>query len=203
MHVHAKSLQSRSALHMTQWAVAHHSPLSTGFSRQESRCHALLQGIFPTQGLKPAALTSPSLAGEFFTTSATWEASPQGRRTLKKRKSSWEGHQLLLEGVWSLSCFSRVRLFAILWTVAHQGPLSMELSKQEYWSGLHVLLQGIFLTQGLNPHLLCLLHWPAGSLPLVPLGKPEGVWKGGDIFLNRFCCSLFCFSRHSFIHSAN
>ena len=30
----------------------------------------------------------------------------------------------------------------------------------------HVLLQGIFLTQGSNPHLLPLLHWQADSLPL-------------------------------------
>ena len=29
-------------------------------------------------------------------------------------------------------------------------------------------LQGIFLTQGLNPRLLCLLHWQAGSFPLAP-----------------------------------
>ena len=28
--------------------------------------------------------------------------------------------------------------------------------------------QGIFPTQELNPHLLCLLHWQAGCLPLVP-----------------------------------
>ena len=35
-----------------------------------------------------------------------------------------------------LSCFSCVQLFAILWTVALQAPLSMEFSKQEYWSGL-------------------------------------------------------------------
>ena len=34
------------------------------------------------------------------------------------------------------------------------------------------LLQGIFPTQGLNPGLLCLLHWQAGSLPLVLPGKP-------------------------------
>ena len=27
---------------------------------------------------------------------------------------------------------------------------------------------GIFLTQGLNPHFLCLLHWQVGSLPLAP-----------------------------------
>ena len=35
-----------------------------------------------------------------------------------------------------LSCFSHVRLFAIPWTVAHQAPLSMGFSRQEYWSGL-------------------------------------------------------------------
>ena len=33
----------------------------------------------------------------------------------------------------------------------------------------HALLQGIFLTQGWNQHLLCLLHCQAGSLPLAPL----------------------------------
>ena len=38
--------------------------------------------------------------------------------------------------------------------------------------GCHALLQGIFLIQGSNPHLLCLLHWQAGSLPLVTSGKP-------------------------------
>ena len=31
---------------------------------------------------------------------------------------------------------SRVRLFATLWTVAHQPPLFMGFSRQEYWSGL-------------------------------------------------------------------
>ena len=31
---------------------------------------------------------------------------------------------------------SRVQLSATLWTVAHQDPLSMELSRQQYWSGL-------------------------------------------------------------------
>ena len=37
----------------------------------------------------------------------------------------------------------------------------------------HALLQGIFLTQGLNPWFLGLLHWQAGHLPLAPLGKPS------------------------------
>ena len=35
-----------------------------------------------------------------------------------------------------LSCFSRVRLFMILWTVARQASLSMGFSRQEHWSGL-------------------------------------------------------------------
>ena len=34
--------------------------------------------------------------------------------------------------------------------------------------GCHALLQGIFLTQGSNLHLFYLLHWQAGSWPLVP-----------------------------------
>ena len=38
------------------------------------------------------------------------------------------------------------------WTVAPYAPLSVEFSRQEYWSGCHFLLQGIFLTQGWNSH---------------------------------------------------
>ena len=57
----------------TLWTVtlcAQDSPgKSTGVG-----CHALLQGIFPTLGSNPRLLTSPALAGGFFTTSATWEA---------------------------------------------------------------------------------------------------------------------------------
>ena len=35
-----------------------------------------------------------------------------------------------------LSRYSRVQLFVTLWTVAHQAPMSMGFSRQEYWSGL-------------------------------------------------------------------
>ena len=64
-----------------------------------------------------------------------------------------------------LSRFSHVRLFETLWTVAHQAVLSMGFPRQEYWSGVPFLLQGIFSTQGLNLHLLHLLHWQADSYP--------------------------------------
>ena len=53
-------------------------------------------------------------------------------------------------------CSSPVQLFATLWTVALQAPLSMGLSRQAYWSGF--LLQRIFLTQGSSPCLPHLLH---------------------------------------------
>ena len=49
---------------------------------------------------------------------------------------------------------SPVQFFVTPWTLACQDPLSMGFSRQEYWSGLAFLLQGIFLTQGLNPGLL-------------------------------------------------
>ena len=40
--------------------------------------------------------------------------------------------------------------------------------------GFHVLLQGVFPTQGSNP---ALPHWQAGSLPLAPPGKPLNIGK--------------------------
>ena len=46
----------------------------------------------------------------------------------------------------------------------HQAPLSMGLSTNNTGVGCYSLLQGIFLTQGLNPRLLCLLHWQVDSL---------------------------------------
>ena len=55
--------------------------------------------------------------------------------------------------------------------VAYQAPLSMGFSRQEYWSELPCLPPGIFLTQGWNPHLLGLLLWQEGSVPLAPPGQ--------------------------------
>ena len=69
---------------------------------------------------------------------------------------------------------SRVWLFATPWTVAHQAPLSIGFSRQEYWSGLPFPSPGNLATQGLNLGLLCLLHWHVGCLPLAPAGKPCG-----------------------------
>ena len=50
-----------------------------------------------------------------------------------------------------LSCFSLVRLFATLWTVAHQASLSMGFSRQEYWSGLPCPTPGDLPDPGIKP----------------------------------------------------
>ena len=46
---------------------------------------------------------------------------------------------------------SRVRLFATLWTVAYQAPLSMEFSRQEYWNGLPFPSPGDLPDPGIKP----------------------------------------------------
>ena len=71
-----------------------------------------------------------------------------------------------------LSRFHCAPLFAMLWTVACQASLSMGFSMQEYWSGLPFPTLGYLPNPRLSPRLLCLLHWQANSLPLVPPGKP-------------------------------
>ena len=70
-----------------------------------------------------------------------------------------------------LSC---VQLFATPWTAAHQAPLSRGFPRQEYLSGLQACLHVIFPTQGSNLHLLVLMHWQVGSLPLAPSGVLPG-----------------------------
>ena len=66
-----------------------------------------------------------------------------------------------------LSCFSHIQIFATLWTVACQAPLSVGFSRQEHWSGLPCASPGNPPHPGTEPQSLRLLHWQAGSLPLV------------------------------------
>ena len=58
-------------------------------------------------------------------------------------------------------------------SVAHQDPLSIRFSRQEYWSGLPCPPPGDLPTQGSSLHLFCILLWQACSLLLAPSGKPS------------------------------
>ena len=70
-----------------------------------------------------------------------------------------------------LSCFSCVRFRAILWTVAHQAPLSMGFSRKEYWCGLLCSLPGDLPNPGIEPVSPTSPALAAGSLLLAPPGK--------------------------------
>ena len=74
-----------------------------------------------------------------------------------------------------LSPFGHVWLFVTLWIVALQAPRPWGSPGKNTAVGCHFLLQGIFLTQGSDTGLSCLLHWQVGSLPLVSSGKPEKI----------------------------
>ena len=72
-------LLSRVQVFVTPWTVAHQAPPSMGFSRQE-----YWRGLpfpppedLPNPRMEPVSLTSPALAGRFFTMGAAWEASEQ------------------------------------------------------------------------------------------------------------------------------
>ena len=76
---------------------------------------------------------------------------------------------------WMLSCFSCV-LFCDPVDCSPPGSSVHGILQARILEWVcHALLQGIFLTQGLNPALLHLLHWQVGSLPLAPPGKPNSV----------------------------
>ena len=62
----------------TPWTVAHQAPLSTGFSKQEYWSGLLCPSPrdSPNPGKETASLMSLALAGGFFTTSTTWDATP-------------------------------------------------------------------------------------------------------------------------------
>ena len=65
---------------------------------------------------------------------------------------------------------SVVPIFATPWTVAHQAPLSIGFSRQEYWSGLPFPSPGDLPNPGIEPRSLTL---QADSSPFEPPGKPQ------------------------------
>ena len=71
-----------------------------------------------------------------------------------------------------LSCFSSVQLFETLWTVAHQAPLSMGCSKQEYWSGLPCPSPGDLPNPAIEPQSL--------TSPALAGGYFDATWEAWE-----------------------
>ena len=68
--------------------------------------------------------------------------------------------------------FRRVWLFATPWTVALQAPLSMGVSRHEYWSGLPCPPPGDLPNPGIEPMSLVSPALAGGFFTTVPPGKP-------------------------------
>ena len=80
--------------------------------------------------------------------------------------------------------------FVTLWTIAHQAPLSIGFSRQEYESGLPCPPPGDLLDPGIKPSALIS---PAGSLPQSPLGKLTKLYSD-------LCDSMDCGLPGSSVH---
>ena len=91
-----------------------------------------------------------------------------------------------------LSCFCCVPLFA--------PPLCpWDSPGKNTGVGYHALLQGIFLTQGLNPHLLWLLHCRQ-ILYCLATGKAQETWRA--CVLSRFSLVRLCATLWTVAHQA-
>ena len=71
---------------------------------------------------------------------------------------------------------SRVRLFVILWTVAHQAPLPMEFSRQEYCSGLPFPSPRDLPDPGIEPASLTSPALASGFFTTSSTGEAEKHW---------------------------
>ena len=92
----------------------------------------------------------------------------------------------IYEGEWK--SLSHVWLFATPWAVAHQAPLSMEFSKQEYWSGWLLPSPGDLPSLGIEPRPPTL---QVDSLPSEPPGNPLYMATSYIFFSSNFSsCSL-------------
>ena len=81
-----------------------------------------------------------------------------------------------------LVVLSRVQHIATLWTVAHQAALSMEFSRQEYWSGLPFSSSGDLPNPGMEPRSPTL---QVDFLPAEPQGKPKNTGVGSLFLLQQ------------------
>ena len=101
------------------------------------------------------------IAGGFFT---VWNT----REALKNKHL-----KIFINGLhtYMLSHFSHIWLFATLWAVSCQAPLSMGFPRQESWRGCPYPPPGDLPNPGIEPESPVSLHWQASSIPLAQPGK--------------------------------
>ena len=99
-----------------------------------------------------------------------WTEEPGGLQSTGSRRvwHNWSD----LTCTHTLSRFSHVRLYVTSWTVAHQAPLSMGFSRQEYWSGFPCPPPGDCPDPGIEPMSPVLPVPQVDFLPLSHWGSP-------------------------------
>ena len=83
--------------------------------------------------------------------------------------------------LWKWKYESHVQIFAIPWSVSHQAPLSMEFSRQEYWSGLPFPSPGDLPHPGIK----------SGSPKLQAVSFPSEPYSGGQVCSKESTKQLF------------
>ena len=85
-----------------------------------------------------------------------------------------------------LSRFSHVQFFVTPWTIAHQAPLSMGFSRQEYWSGLLFPTPEDLPDSGLKP------VFPAAPALAGGFFTISATWEVLYLYscLNRYVCTV-------------
>ena len=89
------------------------------------------------------------------------------------------GGKKCFDSAFDVQSLSHVGFFVTLWTIAHQPPLSIGFSREEYWSGLPCPSPGDLPNPGIEPGSPIL---QAGSLLSEPPGKLDV--QGGTFFIN-------------------
>ena len=127
----------------------------------------------PVMGLRYLSLVFKTLPQVDTRKMCPWGPRVASLRTWLLGRGKW-GHSWSLHSGWCVcacmpGCFSCVQLFATLWIVAHQAPLSMGFPRQEYWSGVPCPPPGDLpdpwiehASPALQADSLPLSHWGAG-----------------------------------------
>ena len=75
--------------------------------------------------------------------------------------------------IWHVLCvLSHVQLFVTPWTIARQAPLSMEFSRQEFWSGMPFPTPGDLPDPGIEPVSLASPALAGRFFTIAPSRKP-------------------------------
>ena len=148
--------------------------LLTVFPLPSSRLELWVQIIQTQIILNIVALDHPPLNSEIILYELMWFSplfSPQTKKVVS------------INNVFCvLSHFSRIQLFATVWTIVLQAPLPMKFSKARMLEWVAMPFSGDLPDPGTESISLCLLYWQAGSLPPVPPGEAP---SNNGLF---YCC---------------